>query len=1015
MPQVALYMFGPPRIEIEQEPAAIDTRKALALFVYLAVTRRPHTRDALAGLLWPDYDQAHARATLRRTLSPLHRLLGEGYLSIEREMLALQHDAALWTDVDAFEDALARCQAHGHDENAVCEECLPLLAQAADLSADSFLAGFALRDSPAFDDWQWAQGERLRRSLAGALERLALGYSASGAFDAALLTARRWLALDRLHEPAHRLLMCIYTWAGQRSAALQQYRSCVQVLDEELGVAPLEATTDLYEGLRAKRLPPMPELATHHAQKISAVKDGASGDSNASNASKAAPKSAPVVQPVTPTIPSPASFAPAERGATPFVGRDPDLARLLDAWSAQNDGGQIMVVAGEAGIGKTRLAQEFLSPIRSEGTSVLVARCYEGESHLAYGPLAMALRSALPREGVGWPSRLDPPWMAEISRLLPELSLAQNASDYLPPIEGPGAQTRFYEALRRALIAACASADQGIFVLDDAQWADGATLTFLAYLVRRLAAQPLSILLLYRSGEATELPELDHLLAVARASSRVTLVELARLRPKDVRTLVTAQIPEEQRTSDIASRLYQETEGLPFFLVEYLSAIGSGLLVAENTAWSLPGGVRDLLRSHLSVASETGWQVMSAAAVLGRSAPYELLREVSGRSDDETVAALEELSGRGLLRESTAESAKATIPVYDFSHEKLRALTYEETSLARRRLLHRRAAESLSMRLANRRDSGVQASQVARHYLLSGNDAEAAHYYRIAGDDARSLYANADALEHLRTALALGHPNMVALHCDIGDLETLLGEYTAALASYEKAAALCTPLEMPSIEQRLGNVYARRGEWQSAEAHYEAAETANTENIDNAENNEADEDLAWHSMLLADWSLAAWRNEDSERARVLAAQALALAEQSGDLHALAQAHNILAILLTNDLSGARAHLEQSLDAATQLNAPMLRVAALNNLAHLRQKSGNLSDAIDAAQAALDLCVTLGDRHREAALQNNLADLLHAADRSEEAMAHVRQAVLIYAEIGVESGTVQPEIWKLSEW
>ena len=94
---------------------------------------------------------------------------------------------------------------------------------------------------------------------------------------------------------------------------------------------------------------------------------------------------------------------------------------------------------------------------------------------------------------------------------------------------------------------------------------------------------------------------------------------------------------------------------------------------------------------------------------------------------------------------------------------------------------------------------------------------------------------------------------------------------------------------------------------------------------------------------------------------------------------------------------------------------MLRVAALNNLAHLWQKSGDLAEAISCAQAALDLCVTLGDRHHEAALQNHLADLLHAADRSDEAMAHVRQAVLIYAEIGVEAGAVQPEIWKLSEW
>ncbi len=985
MAQVALYMFGPPRIEIDHEPATIDTRKALALFVYLAVTRRPHTRDAIAGLFWPDYDQAHARATLRRTLSPLHRLLGEGYLSIEREMLALRADAALWSDVGEFETLLARCQTHGHDESVVCAECLPLLSQAAELYTDSFLAGFALRDSPTFDDWQWAQGERLRRSLASALERLALGHSASGAYDEALLAARRWLSLDRLHEPAHRLLMSIYAWAGQRSAALQQYRSCVQVLDEELGVAPLEATTDLYEALRAKQLPPLPELAIGHRP--------------------IAPVIAPAIATSTATVQKSTPSPLPERSHMPFVGRDAELSNLLDAWRQNAEAGSVMIVAGEAGIGKTRLAQEFLHLARAEGAGTLVARCFEGESHLAYGPLAMALRSALPQGGAGWPALLETPWAAEIARLLPELPVAHGDGEYLRPIEGPGAQTRFYEALRRALIATCASASRGIFVLDDAQWADGATLTFLAYLARRITDQPLSMLLLYRTGENGEQPELEHLLGVARKTAHV-IVEPGRLLPQDVHALVTAQLPHEQKSNDVATRLYQETEGLPFFLVEYLAAIGSGLLAAESHPWSLPGGVRELLRSHLSAASETGWQVMSAAAVLGRSAPYELLREVSGRSDDETVAALEELTGRGLLREATAENAKATIPVYDFSHEKLRALVYDEIILARRRLLHRRAAEFLSTRLASRRDSAVQASQVARHYLLSGNDAEAAHYYRLAGNEARDLYANADALEHLRTALALGHPDVVALQCDIGDLETLLGEYAAALASYEKAAALCTSKELPHIEHRLGNVYARRGEWRSAASHYEEAEAASAE---------AEMDSAWQSLLSADWSLAAWRMGEAERALGLATQALTLAEESGDLHALAQAHNILGILLSEDVAEAQAHLEKSLEAATKLNAPMLRVAALNNLAHLWQKSGNLADAIACAQAALDLCVTLGDRHHEAALHNHLADLLHAADRSTEATTHVRQAVLIYAEIGVEAGTVQPEIWKLTEW
>ncbi|HEX5440443.1 MAG TPA: BTAD domain-containing putative transcriptional regulator, partial [Ktedonobacterales bacterium] len=422
MAQVALYMFGPPRIEIDREPATIDTRKALALFVYLAVTRRPHTRDALAGLLWPDYDQAHARATLRRTLSPLHRLLGAGYLNIERERLALQPDAALWSDVGEFESVLARCQTHGHDDNVACAMCLPLLTAAANLYSDSFLAGFALRDSPAFDDWQWAQGERLRRSLASALERLALGHSAEGAYDAALLAARRWLSLDRLHEPAHRLLMSIYAWAGQRSAALQQYRSCVQALDEELGVAPLEATTELYESLRARQLPPLPELAQPRATpRASRAATPPTAKSSSPSAGSSRP-TAPAADQATP-----------ERSPLPFVGRVAELSCLLDAWGQGEDGGRVMIVAGEAGIGKTRLAQEFLRQARDEGTGVLVARCFEGESHLAYGPLAMALRAGLARDGAGWPSRLAAPWTAEIVRLLPEVAAARDDIEYLPP------------------------------------------------------------------------------------------------------------------------------------------------------------------------------------------------------------------------------------------------------------------------------------------------------------------------------------------------------------------------------------------------------------------------------------------------------------------------------------------------------------------------------------------------------------------------------------------------------
>ena len=148
---------------------------------------------------------------------------------VDRESVDLAHDD-IWVDVVRFDDLLAECKTHGHPESEVCAECLPPLTEAVELYRDDFMAGFGLRDSVAFDDWQFFQSESLRRELAGALERLARGRGALGEWEAAIAHARRWLALDILHEPAHRLLMTLYAWSDQRAAALRQYRECVRIL-----------------------------------------------------------------------------------------------------------------------------------------------------------------------------------------------------------------------------------------------------------------------------------------------------------------------------------------------------------------------------------------------------------------------------------------------------------------------------------------------------------------------------------------------------------------------------------------------------------------------------------------------------------------------------------------------------------------------------------------------------------------------------------------------------------------
>jgi ABC-type oligopeptide transport system substrate-binding subunit/DNA-binding SARP family transcriptional activator len=256
MSSFKLSLLGPPHLDRDGVPLELNIRKNMALVAYLAVTGESHTRETLITLLWPELEPSRARANLRRNLSVLRKALGGECLVVDRETVGLDPSADVWLDVDQFHSLLLAWQGHGHPRADMCPECLIALAEAVELYRGDFLEGFTLRDSPNFDEWQFFQTEGLRQELASALERLVRGHSAQGAYETAIPYARRWLALDPLHETAHRHLMQLYAWSGQRAAALRQYGECERVLREELGVPPEEETTQVYKVIKEKRHPP---------------------------------------------------------------------------------------------------------------------------------------------------------------------------------------------------------------------------------------------------------------------------------------------------------------------------------------------------------------------------------------------------------------------------------------------------------------------------------------------------------------------------------------------------------------------------------------------------------------------------------------------------------------------------------------------------------------------------------------------------------------------------------------
>ncbi len=254
---LSIALLGPPVVEVDGRLLEVDTRKATALLAYLAVEGHPVRRDTIASLLWPENDPERARSALRRTLSTLRSALGGRFVDADRELVSLG-GPGIRLDVAELRRLVAECETHGHGPGETCARCVEPLRAAVALDRGPFLAGFGLRDSAAFDDWLGVTTDVLRREVAAALERLVEALAATGDRAGAIAGAQRRLALDPLHEPAHRQLIAAYAAGGDRSAALEQYRECVRVLDRELGVRPLDETTALYHAVLEGTYPAAP-------------------------------------------------------------------------------------------------------------------------------------------------------------------------------------------------------------------------------------------------------------------------------------------------------------------------------------------------------------------------------------------------------------------------------------------------------------------------------------------------------------------------------------------------------------------------------------------------------------------------------------------------------------------------------------------------------------------------------------------------------------------------------------
>lgn len=646
-------------------------------------------------------------------------------------------------------------------EQAVAQATTPsALAKAVELYQGELLPS-------CYDDWILPERERVRQLALDTLERLITLLEARRDYYKAISYSQRLLQLEPLNEALYRRLMSLHAANEDRAGALHVYQQCAVMLKEEFGAEPAPATQELAQRLQhAGALPP----------------------------------------PSPPGIPE----------APQLVGRAKEWQILLAAWQRACLGNaHCLLLAGETGSGKTRLAEEFMIWVKRQGYNALMAHCYAAEGVLAYAPIMAWLRSDPIAQSL---HTLEPVWLMEVARLLPELLIPYPTLASSDGMNASWQRQRFFEALARVLLR-----QQGplLLLLDDLQWCDRDTLEWLCYFLHfaqdhrvKVSSQaPLGhgrVLLLGTvcSEALYEQHPFHTLLLMLRQADQLTEVILGPLNVEETAALATA-VAGCMLSPDQNAHLYQETEGNPLFVVETVRtnmAFGMREIGDEEEcdrkeiSASMPSfphpltlspKVHAVIHARLAELSPAARELAGVAATIGRTFPFTVLAEASKQTEETLVRSLDELCQRQIVREQGTDT-------YDFTHDKLREAVYNYLSAARRRLYHKQVAEALAALYLGAKAADDNptlrtiSGQIAAHYELAGDDAKAIHYYQAAAEAAQHMSANQEAVNAYRQAVTLAERH----HGQLADftLSEKLGDLLHAIHHYEEARTIFAQL-----------------------------------------------------------------------------------------------------------------------------------------------------------------------------------------------------------------------------
>ena len=748
---VILRTLGELRLEGDRAAGLSSPRIALALLAYLAVrSPRPISRNDLADLFWRERDHGKARQSLRQILLELKRIVGDG-LAVEPERVLLA-PGVLDFDVNRFE----RHVAAGQWQEAVGCWKGEFLPTADHLGGEDFRL------------WLDAERESLRRGLRKALRALVQQARADGNWPQGIAWGKRWTDLIHDDEEGHRHLIELTHLSGQTAEAL--------ALHAAFGVR-----------LRSADLAPSPAYLA-----LGAVLERG----NTSLIGRRTPGSA-------------ALFTP------DLAGRGYALAELEALWREVRIGrpGAILV-EGEAGIGKSRLCEEFLRRLESERDrpTVLKVRAYETAPHTALDPLAELAVELAAAPGASGASAGA---LAELARLAP--SLRERFPALPRPSDGRGLEDGLVDVL-----GAVAAERPVILYFDDFPLADPETQQVLMAVTGRIEAA-LLFLVTARTGE-------DRTPAYVELSSRVGIrrLKLQPLSRGDIDLMLASMLELAPDTRHhLAERLHVEGGGNPFYTIELTAALvdEGQLLPTDAGAWRmeaiedakpipLPVTIREVVRRRLERLKPDVRNVLEAAAVLGRAFDSGMVPMVSGLGTAACDVGIEELLARRLVR-----SRPDARGFYEFAHEMIYRVTYDLLSAPRRQALHGLAAKSWELKV---RDGPTAITSLAYHRARAGQPRRRSRWPRIAltGGAGVALAASAafwvtppGQRAGLLTLLTRSTPPLVARRVVVAPLTNHTGDSTltgmGALAADWIARALMHTTKFEVVDPRTASVAGR--------------------------------------------------------------------------------------------------------------------------------------------------------------------------------------------------------------